>query len=156
MDYAAAVRTLAVDLGTSNTVAALRIGSAEPRLLGESLPSAVWLDPGGRLVVGRDAERQARLDAARFEPTPKLRVGEGQVLLGNTTVPVVDLLAGLLGHVFTEARRLLGGGPDQLVLTHPAGWGRAAGTCWSPRRGSPEHGIRYTLCRSPSPRPPSS
>ncbi|TCO55151.1 Hsp70 family protein [Actinocrispum wychmicini] len=104
-------------------MAALRIGTAEPRLLGESLPSAVWLDPSGQLVVGRDAERQARLDASRFEPTPKLRVSEGQVLLGDTTVPVVDLLAALLRHVLTEARRELGGDPDQLILTHPAAWG---------------------------------
>jgi actin-like ATPase involved in cell morphogenesis len=120
------VRTLAVDLGTSNTVAALRIGSSEPRLLrlsGEqTLPSAVWLDRNGQLVVGRDAERQARLDAARFEPTPKLRVGEGQVLLGDQTVPVVNLLAALLSQVLGEARRE-GGEPDQLVLTHPAAWG---------------------------------
>jgi actin-like ATPase involved in cell morphogenesis len=123
------VRTLAVDLGTSNTVAALRIGTGEPRLLrlsGEqTLPSAVWLDPGGQLVVGRDAERQARLDASRFEPTPKLRVGEGQVLLGDRTIPVVNLLAALLTRVLEEARRELGGEPDQLILTHPAGWGAA-------------------------------
>lgn len=91
--------------------------------MGESLPSAVWLDPGGQLVVGRDAERQARLAADRFEPTPKLRVGEGRVLLGDVPVPVVNLLAGLLGQVLTEARRVLGDEPDQLVLTHPAAWG---------------------------------
>ncbi|MEV4317350.1 Hsp70 family protein [Actinocrispum sp. NPDC049592] len=122
------MRTLAVDLGTSNTVAALRIGSSEPRLLrlsGEqTLSSAVWLDRNGQLVVGRDAERQARLDAARFEPTPKLRVGEGQVLLGNQAVPVVNLLAALLGQVLAEARRE-GGEPDQFVLTHPAAWGKS-------------------------------
>lgn len=122
------MRELAVDFGTSNTVAALRTDAwAHSRLLSTDgwpvLPSAVWLAPDGALVVGRDAVRQARLDPARFEPNPKRRIDEVEVLLGDTVVPVVDLIAAVLRRTLDEARRELGGVPDRLVLTHPAGWG---------------------------------
>jgi hypothetical protein len=121
------VRELAVDFGTSNTVAAVRTHPGEPvRLLHVDgwpvLPSAVWLDPERRLVVGRDAERQARLDPARYEPNPKRRVDDGEVLLGDTVLPVVELFAAVLRRVAQEAGRHLGGPPDRVVLTHPAGW----------------------------------
>ena len=121
------MRELAIDFGTSNTVAALRVDGAAPRLLSVDgrpvLPSAVWLSPDGTLVVGRDAERQARLDPSRFEPNPKRRIDEVDVLLGDTVVPVVELIAAVLRSVLDEARRQLGGRPDRVVLTHPAGWG---------------------------------
>ncbi len=121
------VRELAIDFGTSNTVAALRVDAGAPRLLSVDgwpvLPSAVWLSPDGAFVVGRDAQRQARLDPSRFEPNPKRRVDEVEVLLGDTVVPVIDLIAAVLRRVLDEARRQLGGQPDRVVLTHPAGWG---------------------------------
>jgi len=122
------MRELAVDFGTSNTVAALRTAPREPpRLLSVDgwpvLPSAVWLAPDGTLVVGRDALRQARLDPARFEPNPKRRIDEVEVLLGDTVMAVVDLVAAVLRRVLEEAHRQLGGAPDRVVLTHPAGWG---------------------------------
>jgi hypothetical protein len=117
------VRELAIDFGTSNTVAALRVDGGAPRLLSVDgwpvLPSAVWLSPEGVLVVGRDAERPARLDPARFEPNPKRRVDEGEVLLGDTVVPVVDLVAAVLRRVLADAHPPL----HRVVLTHPAGWG---------------------------------
>ncbi|WP_016700777.1 Hsp70 family protein [Actinoalloteichus spitiensis] len=123
------MRELAVDFGTSNTVAAVRTSPHErPRLLAvdgwQALPSAVWLAPDGELVVGIDAQRQARLDPSRYEPTPKLRVDEAEVLLGDRVVPVVDLIAAVLRRVAGEARRQLGGEPDRVVLTHPADWHR--------------------------------
>ncbi|APU17901.1 MULTISPECIES: Hsp70 family protein [Actinoalloteichus] len=123
------MRELAVDFGTSNTVAAVRTGPEAPaRLLGIDgrpvLPSAVWLSPDGTLVVGRDAERQARLDPSRYEPNPKRRIDDVEVLLGDTVVPVVDLIAAVLRRVAEEARRQLGANPDLVLLTHPADWHR--------------------------------
>ncbi|MCP3799422.1 Hsp70 family protein [Allokutzneria sp. A3M-2-11 16] len=121
------MRELSVDFGTSNTVAAVRTAPGlPPRLLSVDgwpvLPSAVWLAPNGELVVGRDAERQARLDPSRYEPNPKRRIDDVEVLLGDRVIPVVELIAAVLRRVADEARRQLGGEPDRVVLTHPADW----------------------------------
>jgi hypothetical protein len=73
---------LAIDLGTSNTVAVVRGTDAlvRPVLFDghEQLPSAVYADADGQLVAGHDAERLARADRARSSRTPSG---------GSTTVP---------------------------------------------------------------------
>jgi hypothetical protein len=122
------VRVLSVDLGTSNTVAVLSAHGRPPRVVevdgSATMPSAVFAGEDGNLVVGRDAERRARLDPARFEPNPKRRVDEGTLLLGDTVVPVADTLAAVLRRVTDETSRQLGGArPDEVRLTHPAQWG---------------------------------
>jgi len=124
------MRALGIDFGTSNTVAVVAVDATPPHPLlfdgSPMLPSAVYLDPAGRLVAGRDAERAARLDPSRFEPNPKRRVDEGAVFLGDREVPVPQLVAAVLARVGEEAHRWVGDAFD-LVLTHPAGWS-------SPRR----------------------
>jgi molecular chaperone DnaK len=119
-------RVLGIDFGTSNTVAMLRMpdGRVRPLLFDGSplLPSAVYLGPDGRMVVGRDAERNARLDPGRFEPNPKRRVDDGTIFLGDRELPVPDVFAAVLGTVAAEARRQLGALPDELRMTHPARW----------------------------------
>ncbi|MFI5840390.1 Hsp70 family protein [Catenuloplanes sp. NPDC051500] len=117
---------LGVDLGTSNTVAVLHTpdGRTRPLLFdGQPLmPSGVFLDQQGRLHVGRDAQRLAQADPARYEPNPKRRIDETSVLLGTGEVPVVDLLAALLGAVARAAVETVGFLPPAMV-THPAAWG---------------------------------
>ncbi|BCJ66844.1 hypothetical protein GCM10009779_25650 [Polymorphospora rubra] len=118
---------LGVDFGTSHTVAVVRWpdGRARPLLVDGSplLPSAVYAEPGGGLSVGRDAVHSARLDPSRFEPNPKRRIDEGTVLLGDREVPVVDLMAAVLGRVAEEWRRTVGQVTPRLTLTCPATWG---------------------------------
>ena len=119
---------LGVDFGTSNTVAVLRWpdGRARPLLVDGSplLPSSVYADPGGTLLVGRDAIHSARLDPARFEPNPKRRIDDQSVLLGDRELSVVELIAAVLGRIGEEARRTTGGAPiHPVTLTCPAGWG---------------------------------
>jgi len=120
------MRALGIDFGTSNTVAVVRGGDGRVRpLLFDGtplLPSAVYRDADGRLLVGADAHRRARIDPSGFEPNPKRRVDDGTVLLGDADVPVPQLVAALLRHVATEARRQLGG-VDEVRLTHPVRWG---------------------------------
>src|SRR5689334_24979202 len=88
------------------------------------MPSAVFCEEDGTLVVGRDAERRARLDPSRYEPNPKRRVDEGMLRLGESVVPVADALAAVLGRVLEEtARQLNGAQLDEIRLTHPAQWG---------------------------------
>ncbi|HWM06587.1 MAG TPA: Hsp70 family protein, partial [Actinophytocola sp.] len=60
---------LSVDFGTSNTVAVLAAHGRAPRVVevdgSAAMPSAVFAADDGALVVGREAERRARLDPAR-------------------------------------------------------------------------------------------
>lgn len=119
---------LSVDLGTSNTVAVLSAHGRPPRVVevdgAANMPSALFAADDGRLVVGREAERQARLNPARFEPNPKRRVDEGTLLLGDRVVPVTEAFAAVLAKVAGEVSRQLGGSmPDEVRLTHPAQWG---------------------------------
>jgi actin-like ATPase involved in cell morphogenesis len=113
---------LAVDLGSSNTVAVVDgpDGQVRPLLFdgSELMPSAVCVDPSGALAVGRDAERLARADPAAYEPNPKRRVDDGTVLLAGHPVDVRDVLAAVLARVAAQA-----GPADDVVLTVPAGWG---------------------------------
>lgn len=119
---------LSVDLGTSNTVAVLSVPGRATRVVevdgSATMPSAVFAEEGGELLVGRDAERRARLDPTRFEPNPKRRVDEQALELGTDSVPVDEALAAVLRRVYDETVRQLGGTPpEQIRLTHPAEWG---------------------------------
>jgi hypothetical protein len=117
---------LAVDLGTSTTIAMLRWpdGRVRPLLFDGSplLSSAVLLGPDGRLHVGRDAAHLARSSPERLEPNPKRRIDDDAVLLGAAAVPVRDLLGAILRRVDSEASRVAGPIGD-LTLTYPAAWG---------------------------------
>lgn len=117
---------LGVDLGTSNTVAVLRWPDGRTRpLLFDGLPimpSGIFLDSSGRLHVGRDAQRLAQSEPARYEPNPKRRIDETVVLLGDREVPVVDLLATVLRAVSAAAVEAVGFLPPA-VLTYPVSWG---------------------------------
>ena len=119
---------LAVDLGTTHTVAVVRRGGQEPRaLLFDGTPllsSGVFVDATGGLHTGRDGTRLGGASPERFEPHPKRRVDEGTVLLGEHEVPVEQLLAASLRRVADEARNA-GISPDgATVLTCPADWGQ--------------------------------
>jgi hypothetical protein len=123
---------LGVDFGTSNTVAVLGLGQRPPRPLlfdgSPLLPSAVCVDPTGRLLVGQDALHAGLMDPASFEPHPKRRIDEDTLLLGGVEVPVEAAIAAVLRRVAEEAGRVAGGPVPHVVVTCPAGWA-------SPRRG---------------------
>ncbi|GAA4895541.1 hypothetical protein GCM10023223_06440 [Stackebrandtia albiflava] len=100
-------------------------GRVKPLLFDGSpmLPSAVYLSADGRMLIGRDAERNARMDPARFEPNPKRRIDDGTIFLGDQEIPVPRVFAYVLEQVVGEARRQLGGPPEAVRMTHPARWG---------------------------------
>jgi actin-like ATPase involved in cell morphogenesis len=118
---------LGIDFGTSTTVGVLRRpdGDVRPLLIDGSplLPSAVYASADGRLLVGRDAVHAARMDPGRLEPSPKRRIAEGRVLLGDRELEAVALVAAVLGRVGEEATRVGGAPPTGVTLTHPASWG---------------------------------
>lgn len=119
---------LVVDYGTSHTVAVWQSEWSAPRpLLFDGtplLPSAVLAGPGGRLVVGVDAVRGARLSPAAFEPHPKRRIDELEILLGERAYPIVELVGAALARVAAEAVRVAGP-VGELVMTCPVSWGPA-------------------------------
>src|SRR5215212_5301048 len=141
---------LGVDLGTSNTVAVVRWpdGRTRPLLVDgvPVLPSGVYLDEHGQLYVGRDAQRLAQVEPARYEPNPKRRIDERTVLLGDREIEAVQMLAAVLGAVARAAMEAVGHLPPA-VLTYPAAWGprrretlaeAAARAGWPPPRLVPE------------------
>ncbi|WP_433619288.1 Hsp70 family protein [Dactylosporangium sp. CA-139114] len=119
---------LAVDYGTSHTVAVWQADGGLPRpLLFDGTPllaSAVFADADGRLATGVDATRGARLDPAGYEPHPKRRIDEVEVFLAGQAYPVVDLVAMTLRRVAAEAARVAGP-VRELVMTCPVAWGPA-------------------------------
>lgn len=119
---------VAVDFGTSSTCVVMSTNHREPQVVAVDgnplLSSAVYAAADGTLFVGQEADRQAAVDPSRYEPHPKRRIDEGELLLGATVLPVLDVVRAVLTRAVNEARRLAGGAAvDQLVLTHPADWG---------------------------------
>ncbi|MEV4052585.1 type VII secretion-associated protein [Amycolatopsis sp. NPDC049688] len=119
---------VAVDFGTSSTCVVASVNGREPQVVvidGQPLmSSAVYAAADGTLFVGQEAERQAAVDPSRYEPNPKRRIDEGELLLGESVLRVTDVVHAVLGRAVAEARRLAGDAEvDLLVLTHPADWG---------------------------------
>ncbi|MPY82332.1 MAG: type VII secretion-associated protein [Actinophytocola sp.] len=119
---------VAVDFGTSSTCVAVSRHGEDPQVVvidGQPLlRSSVYAAADGTLFVGQEAERQAAVDPSRYEPYPKRRVDEGELLLGTTVLPVTDAFRAVLSRAVGEARRFAGGAEaGLLVLTHPADWG---------------------------------
>ncbi|WP_086845054.1 type VII secretion-associated protein [Amycolatopsis kentuckyensis] len=119
---------VAVDFGTSSTCVVASVNGREPQVVvidGQPLmSSAVYAAADGTLFVGQEAERQAAVDPSRYEPNPKRRIDEGELLLGENVLRVTDVVHAVLGRAVSEARRLAGDAEvDLLVLTHPADWG---------------------------------
>lgn len=119
---------VAMDFGSSSTCVAVSVDGGEPRVVtidgGPVWPAAVYAAPDGSLFVGHEADRQAPVDPSRYEPAPKRRIDDGELLLGATVLPVRHVVRAVLARGCAEARRFAGGAAiDQLVLTHPADWG---------------------------------
>lgn len=140
---------LAIDFGTSNTAAAVAqaAGSAMVLRLGarsDAIPSCVAAY-NGEILTGDAALRIAGIYPAAFEPTPKRRLAEDAVVLGDNVFDPVDLVAAVLRFVVGQATRFAGGGlPSTVVLTHPESWdeylkGRL--TAAAVKAGIPEQGI---------------
>lgn len=119
---------VAVDFGTSSTCVVASVHGRDPQVVvidGQPLmSSAVYAAADGTLFVGQEAERQAAVDPSRYEPNPKRRIDEGELLLGDSVLQVTDVVHAVLARAVAEARRIAGQAEvDLLVLTHPADWG---------------------------------
>jgi hypothetical protein len=121
---------LAIDFGTTNTVAATTdaSGTLTPSVNGRQVtPSAVFLDPSTRSwTVGETAIRTARRRLDSFEPNPKRGVPDGTLFLGGHDVPVGDAITAVLAPIVQEVTKQHGNRPPAaFYVTHPANWGQA-------------------------------
>ena len=121
---------LAIDVGTTSTAAARRSGDRVEMIQlqnGPRMPSMVFWREGtassGRLVLGTEAEDLSTLAPWCLEPTPKSRLGEEFIQLGDKQLRPVEIIAAILREVYNEAISLAGGEPPaEIRLTHPARW----------------------------------
>ncbi|MFY1634243.1 Hsp70 family protein [Solwaraspora sp. WMMB335] len=114
-----------IDVGTSNTAAAVRgrDGQVRPVLFDgvPLLPSAVFVD-GDTVLVGVDAQQAATARPAHLEPNPKRCIDDRSVLLGEQEVTVEALLAAILRRVRGAAEQVAGP-VGAVTLSYPAAWG---------------------------------
>ena len=121
---------LAVDFGTTNTVAAVTTARGTEILMVDGravTPSAVFLNPDGKTwMVGDSAMRAARRGPEWFEPDPKRWVPVGTLRLGGQNIPVGMAITAVLRPMVQEAALQHGGRrPSAFVVTHPARWDAA-------------------------------
>ena len=119
------------DLGATYTAAAVSVvGRAGPpeivplALRSPFVPSVVFADLDGTLLVGEPAEQRALTDPSRLARQFKRRIGDGTPLhIGGVAVAAEELAARVVAHVLEIVSTRLGSGADRVAVTHPAGWG---------------------------------
>ncbi len=126
---------LAIDFGTTSTAAALAV-SGRVELVeidgAPRMPSMVFWRDGtgghtGRLVLGEEADTLSSRAPWCLERTPKRRIGDEYLLLGEQQVRVTDAIGAILRKAAEEAVSRRGGqAPSVVRLTHPARWGAAS------------------------------
>ncbi len=121
--------TLAVDFGTTATVAAIAEGLDRPLILeigGERrMPSVVFIDEDGSIVVGQAAAGLAVSRPDRAIRAPKSRLDEQvPLVLGGQPYRATVLVTAVLRAVLAEAIQHQGSPPVRTRLTYPATWNR--------------------------------
>lgn len=118
---------LAIDFGTSYTVAAARVDGRAPEIIeisGERrMPSVVMVDPDGGMLVGRAADDLSVTNPGSTLRALKNRLGDQTpAILGGRPHQVVTLVAALLREVYEQVVQQMGEPPTEVRLTHPATW----------------------------------
>lgn len=119
---------VALDFGTTATAVAVRSGDGVARSVvfgdGSSTPpSSVFAENDGRLLVGTEADNEAELRLSAYEPTPKRRISDGQIRLGDRDFSVPEVIGAVMAPALAEAMQQNNNtAPSQVVLTHPVAW----------------------------------
>jgi molecular chaperone DnaK len=124
---------LGIDFGTTSTVAAVcrrqpgsphavEVVALSSRSL--TMPSVVYLGPDGEVVLGEAAQRRVLLEPERVVREFKRRIGDDvPVVVGDQRYGAHELAARLVRWVLDLVVEREGEQPDQITITHPAGWG---------------------------------
>jgi len=118
-----------VDLGAVWSAAAVsRPGRPAPEILplqerSAFMPSVVFANADGSLLVGQEAQRQAANDPGRVIRLFKRRIGDGTPLrVGDLAITADEVAARFVGKVLDVAKRV-GSPVTRVAVAHPAGWG---------------------------------
>lgn len=122
--------SLAIDFGTSNSAAAhsgATSRSIEALALTHAsnlMPSAVFVDPAGTVLVGGAALNSAAQNPAGFIASPKRLIGAQPAVAANGhTLPIYTLVAAVMRTIIGRGVAAHAGTmPDRVVLTHPEAW----------------------------------
>ncbi|MFE0023827.1 molecular chaperone DnaK [Amycolatopsis sp. NPDC059021] len=124
---------LGIDVAPTRTHAATRTrlgdgwGQPEPLWLGEQAPSAasaLFLDDEGYLLTGDAAAHAGAEIPSRLLTGFHQRIGdEVPIIVEGERFSPQSLSGVLVEGIVEHAAELAGGAPEQVVLTHPAGWG---------------------------------
>ena len=123
-------KIIGIDLGTSNSAAAVMIGgkptiipSAEGTTVGggKAFPSYVAFTKDGQLIVGEPARRQAVTNPERTIIAIKRKMGtDYKVKIDNKEFTPQDISAFILQKIKKDAEAFLGEKIDKAVITVPA------------------------------------
>ena len=119
---------LGVDLGTTRSAAAIvedgQVSMVSFGLDATTLPSVVFADEDGNVLVGDSAARRGAADPTRLAREFKRRTGDPEpLILGGAPWSPSALTARLLRSILDQVAEREGDAPDRVTLTHPANWG---------------------------------
>ncbi|MEZ5263244.1 MAG: Hsp70 family protein [Acidimicrobiales bacterium] len=123
------VYDLGIDVGTSYTAAAIRRTDGTIEVVGlgpiaDNIPSVVYLNDDGSLIVGDAAARRAAIDPAGAAREFKRRLGDPTPLILRTSPFSAEaLIAKMIDHVTARVTDRERDRPRHTVVTHPANWG---------------------------------
>jgi WD40 repeat protein/actin-like ATPase involved in cell morphogenesis len=118
---------LAVDFGTSFTVAAVRVGDRPPEVVeingDRRVPSIIVVLPDGELQFGQAAETLSASNPGSTLRAMKARLGDASpVVFGRRPYPIVGLVSAFLEAIAEPVIEQMGSRPSAVRLTHPASW----------------------------------
>lgn len=119
---------LGIDIGTTYTAAAVRMGDrVEIVRLGNrrpEVPSLVFIGAGGEVLIGESAQRRGAAEPDRLARDFLGRIADQTpILVGGAPYSAYALTARLLAEVLAVVEGQLGGRPSAVTVTHPADWG---------------------------------
>jgi len=120
--------SVGIDLGTAYTAAAIAMdGRVEMVTLSNHatvMPTVVFLRDDETLLTGDPASRRGVVEPIRYAKEFKRRLGdEVPVMLGSSPYSSERLMAVILRDVLQRIKKLQGGEPDDIAISHPANWG---------------------------------